>query len=174
MELTEILSITEWSHFEGDVFKRFGMSCTVQDINGARITEKLRWSNRLCRKIKGDKESLAAICSPSNLYFMAEARKTETPVVGECDAGFLKLAVPIIVNGEFLGAVGGCGLLPAGGEIEPFIITKTLGLSEREIFDVCRDIRVMNKTEGRIMAEYIDHSIREFTSAVALKRAACH
>ena len=173
MELTEILSVAEWMSFEGDVFARYGMGCVVQDAAGVRITETPRWSNKLCPKIKGDRESLAAICSPSNLYFITEARKHEKPVIGECDAGFLKLSVPIIVNGEFLGTVGGCGLIPAGGEIESFIITKTLGLSEREILDLCRFIKVMREPESQALASYIDQCVREFTSAVGLKKAAC-
>ena len=173
MELTEILPIAEWSRLEGDLFERFGMSCMVHDIRGASITGKPNWCNKICPKIKSGQESVAAICSPSNQYFMAEARKTGNPVFGECEVGFLKLAVPIIVNGEFLGTAGGCGLLPAGGEIEPFFIMKTLGMSEQEIFDLCSDIRVMLESESHALAAYINQCLHEFKSAAALKNVAC-
>jgi ligand-binding sensor protein len=57
-------------------------------------------------------DSLAAICAPGNQNFMAQARNSQKSVIGECDAGRIKIAVPIFADGSFLGAVGGCGLLP--------------------------------------------------------------
>ena len=172
MEIAEILPISKWLRFESDVFERFGMDCKVQDINGLSITGKFRWSNKLCPKIKNDDNSRAAICSPSNQYFMATAEKTGKPVIGECDAGFIKLAVPIFVDGEFLGIAGGCGLLAQDGEIETFMITKTLGLSEEEILDLSRGIKVMKKSECNKMVEYIEQFVRESASAATFKKVA--
>jgi ligand-binding sensor protein len=148
------------------------MNCTVHDIKGTPISGKPNWCNELCPKIKSDKDSISAICSPSNQYFMEEARKTGKPVIGECEVGFLKLAVPIFINGEFLGTAGGCGLIPAGGEIEPFIITKTLGMSEQEVQDLCQGIKVMKEPESHAMAEYINQCLSEFKSASDQKTSA--
>jgi len=74
---------------------------------------------------------------------MAQAKKTGRFVVGECDAGLVKIAVPIFVEGEFLGTAGGCGRLPAGGEVEAFIIEKTTGLTEEEVSELCRGLKAM-------------------------------
>ena len=52
----------------------------------------------------------AAICAPGNQNFMAQAEKTRKPVIAECDAGLVKIAVPIFNKDEFLGTAGGCGL----------------------------------------------------------------
>jgi ligand-binding sensor protein len=173
MNLTKVLPIDAWVRFESDLFKRFGMNCTVYDLNGTSITGKPNWSNRLCPKIKADREALAAICSPSNQYFMAEAKKTGKPVLGECDAGFVKLAVPIIINDEFLGTAGGCGLLPAGGGVEPFLIEKTLGFSEAEIMELCRNTGVMTTRKAGEMVAYIERLIGEFASAPAPTAVSC-
>ena len=83
-------------------------------------------------EIKANKDSLAAICAPGNQNFMAQAEKTRKAIIAECDAGLVKIAVPIFNQDEFLGTAGGCGLLPAGGEVETFLIEKTAGLTEAD------------------------------------------
>ena len=39
----------------------------------------------------------------------------------------MRVAVPIKHDGEVIGSVGGCGLMPADGEIDPF----TIGMMSR-------------------------------------------
>jgi ligand-binding sensor protein len=117
MELTDILTKKGWAQFEKELFDRFKINSTVYDTSGTGITGKLNWCNRLCPGIKANKESLAAICATGNQNFMAQAKQTRGPVIDECDAGLIKIAVPIFVDGTFIGTAGGCGLLPAGGEV---------------------------------------------------------
>jgi ligand-binding sensor protein len=71
-----------------------------------------------------NKDSLDAICATGNQHFMAQAKQTRKAVIDECDAGLTKIAVPIFVDGEFLGTAGGCGLLPAGEKFRLFCSKK--------------------------------------------------
>jgi ligand-binding sensor protein len=120
MELTDIQSKAEWEQFEQDFFDRFQINCTVYDTRGVGVTGKPHWCNRLCPQIKANKDSLAAICAAGNQYFMAQAKITKKAVIGECDAGLIKIAVPIFMGQDFMGTAGGCGLLPEGGAVETF------------------------------------------------------
>jgi len=120
MELTDILSKEEWAAFEKELYDRFHINCTVYNTSGIGVTGKPNWCNRLCPEIKANKDSLAAICAPGNQNFMAQAQKSRKPVIAECDAGLVKIAVPIFNRDEFMGTAGGCGLLPEGGEVETF------------------------------------------------------
>lgn len=95
---------------------------------------------------------------------MAQAKKTKMPIIGECDAGLIKIAVPIFVNGDFLGSAGGCGLLPEGGEVETFMIEKSMGLSESEIADFCEGLDSMTKEQGEEMADFIKNRIDQYVS----------
>jgi ligand-binding sensor protein len=113
MELTDILTKDEWARFEKELFERFQINCTVYDTSGTGVTGLPNWCNRLCPEIKANKDSLAAICAPGNQHFMAQAKQTRKPVIGECDAGLVKIAVPIFVDDAFLGTAG--GLRPAAG-----------------------------------------------------------
>lgn len=162
MELTEILSKEEWAVFEKELFDRFQINCTVYNSDGVGVTGKPNWCNRLCPEIKGNKDSLATICAPGNQNFMAQAKQTRQPVIDECDAGMMKIAVPIFSQNEFLGTAGGCGLLPAGGKVETFLIEKTAGLTETEIAGLCEDIGTMSEDQAEKMAAFIEDKIAEF------------
>ena len=159
MELTDILSVDEWARFEKDLYDRFHINCTVYNTAGVGITGKPNWCNQLCPAIKANKNSLAAICAPGNQYFMSQAKQTGKAVIDECDAGLLKIAVPIFVQDDFLGTAGGCGRLPEGGEIETFIIEKTTGLSAAEIADLCAEVSVMSDAQASEMSDVIDRWI---------------
>ena len=162
MELTDILAKEEWAAFEKALFERFKINCTVYNTDGIGVTGKPNWCNRLCPEIKGNPDSLAAICAPGNQNFMARAEKTCQPVIDECDAGMLKIAVPIFNDNEFLGTAGGCGLLPAGGEVETFLIEKTAGLTEKEIADLCDGMGTMTEDQAQEMASFIEEKIKTF------------
>ena len=162
MELTHILSKEQWEQFEKELFDRFHINCTVYDISGTGITGKPHWCNRLCPEIKANKDSLAAICATGNQHFMAQAKRTRKAVIDECDAGLIKIAVPIFVEEAFLGTAGGCGLLPAGGEVETFLLEKTMGLSEAEILRLCEGLGTMTQEEAEKMAAYIEKRTAQF------------
>jgi ligand-binding sensor protein len=164
MELTDILSKEAWAAFEKELFDRFRINCTVYNTDGIGVTGTPNWCNRLCPEIKRNKDSLAAICAPGNQNFMARAEKTRKPVIDECDAGMLKIAVPVFNQDEFLGTAGGCGLLPAGGEVETFLIEKTAGLNEAEIADLCEGLDTMTEDQAKEMASFIEEKIKAFLS----------
>ena len=162
MELTDILSKEEWAVFERELYDRFQINCTVYNTDGIGVTGKPNWCNRLCPEIKANKESLAAICAPGNQNFMAQAEKTRKPVIAECDAGLVKIAVPIFNKDEFLGTAGGCGLLPVGGEVETFLIEKTAGLAETDIAGLCEGLGTMSEDQAEEMAVFIEDRITAF------------
>jgi len=162
MELTDILSKKEWATFEKELFDRFQINCTVYNTSGIGVTGNPNWCNRLCPEIKANKDSLAAICAPGNQNFMAQAKQSQKAVIGECDAGMIKIAVPIFIGGEFLGTAGGCGLLPADGELETFMINKTAGLSEEEIAGLCEGMGSMTEDQAEEMAAFIEENIKGF------------
>ncbi len=162
MKLTHIIFKEKWEHFEKELFDRFHINCTVYDISGKGITGKPRWCNRLCPEIKANKDSLAAICATGNQHFMAQTKRTRKAVIDECDAGLTKIAVPIFVAGEFLGTAGGCGLLTVGGEVQTFLLEKTMGLSETQIMGLCEGLGTMTQAEAEKMAVYIEQRTAQF------------
>ena len=161
MKLTDILSVEAWAQFEKELSDRFHLNCSVYNVNGISVTGKPNFCNNLCPKIKANKEALAAICAPGNQNFMARAKQTRKAVIDECDAGLLKIAVPIFVGDEFLGTAGGCGVLLEGGEVEEFMVQKTTGLSEDEIAALCQGLGSMTEAQAREVASAIEERIKQ-------------
>ena len=162
MDLTDIASLDQWARLEKELHARFRMNCTVYNKSGMAITGKPAWCNHLCPKIKGNADALSAICAPGNQNFMAQAARTKKPVIGECDAGLLKVAVPVFMNGEFLGTAGGCGRLPEGGEVETFIIENTLGLNKAQIDALSSGLETMTEKQAAEMAGFIEERIGQY------------
>jgi hypothetical protein len=60
-----------------------------------------------------------------------------------------------------------CGLLPEGGEVESFMVEKSMGCSEAQVAELSRDIGTLSDDKAREMAAYIEKRIAEI-----LKRGA--
>lgn len=170
MEITDLASRKQWAAFAEQLHERFNMNCTVYDATGISVTGEPRWCNRFCPRAKGNADFLATICAPGNRHFMTQAARTKSPVIGECDAGLLKVAVPVFSNGEFLGTAGGCGRLPRGGNIETFVIERTLGLGADEIADLTGGLKTMTIQQAEEMATFIEQHVAQLLDNFAAKQ----
>lgn len=159
MELTDIAPLEKWRELEQKINERSGLNASVFDVAGVRITEFKRWANRLCPVIKADKKGQDFICAVAHQNIAAQAKRTRKPVIAECDAGLMKIAVPIFVNGEFLGVAGGCGYILGNGEVDTFMVNKTLGIAEEKVSELSDDIPVMTPEEAQLHAAFIQKEV---------------
>jgi ligand-binding sensor protein len=159
MQLTDIMPVEDWIEVENEIVERTGLCAAVMDVENKRITDNVRWANELCPKIKGDPQGLAQICSVAQGAMAKEARESGEPVVRECDAGMLKITVPVFSDGEFLGTAGGCGLLPPGGGLDAFYISKATGMSEEEIEKY--EVGVLSLEKAEETARWLDERIKK-------------
>ena len=105
----------------------------------------------------------------------SQAMKTKQPVVEECDAGLIKIAVPVFVSNAFMGVVGGCGLLDKNGYVESDLIQMTTGIDMKEIEGLAAGIHVIEKDTIDSTIEYIkkqvDQIVNDFElQAIAINR----
>lgn len=99
------------------------------------------------------------ICAVAHQNLAAQAAKTHQPVIETCDAGMMKLVVPIFVNGDFLGVAGGCGCLLQKEDLDTFMIYKTTGINEEKLANLAEDIPLMTLDEAESGAVYIENEI---------------
>lgn len=157
MKLTDIQPLEDWAALEKDIHERAGIDASVFDINGIRITDYKKWVNRLCPVIKANEKGQTFICASAHQNIAAMAQKTKKPVVEECDAGMVKIVVPVYVNGEFIGGVGGCGmLLGEDTEVETFLVNKTTGIDEEELEALAEGIPRISETDAEALGGYIE------------------
>ena len=105
MHITDLLPAGKWAELEKELSEKFGVNCAVNDAAGTRVSGQAFWGNALCPKIQGHKPAASMICSQLSQFIMRELAEKREPVAEQCDAGMTKYAVPVVVNGEFLGAV---------------------------------------------------------------------
>ena len=161
MKLTDIAPLKIWIELEQKINERSGLNTSVFDVDGVRITNFKKWANKLCPVIKADEKGQNYICGVAHQNIAAQAKRSRIPVVAECDAGLMKLVVPIFVNGEFLGVSGGCGYIVGNGEVDLFMISKTTGVAEEKLMDLSDDIPVMTPEETISHIEFIQDEIEK-------------
>ena len=156
MKLTDILPLETWKSLEDDLTARSGMQSCVFDADGIRITGTKRWANRLCPAIKADERGQSYICAVAHMNLAAEAANTRKPVNGECDAGMAKYVVPIFHGDVFLGVAGGCGVLCDDGEVDAFMLDKTLGMPAATVDSLSDGIARLTSQQMAELAAFVE------------------
>lgn len=159
MKLTDLVPLEKWIALEKDIHKQSGLDVNVFDTKGYRISEFKNWANRLCPEIKATDKGQSFICAPAHMNIAALAMRSKQPVIEECDAGMLKLVVPIILNDEYVGAVGACGFLLDDGEVDSFLINKMTDINEDKVEKLAEGIDSITTEKAEILAQYIENQI---------------
>lgn len=165
MELTDLLPLEKWVELEKEIHSRSGLESNVFNTDGIRITDNKVWVNRLCPAIKATDKGQAFICAVAHMNLANQAREAKQPVIEACDAGLMKIVVPIFVDGNFIGAVGACGLLPADGEVDSFLVNKMTGIDEETVEELCDDLAVIETNSAEEVAQFIWEKIETIASA---------
>lgn len=165
MKLTDLLPLERWAELENEIHRHSGLQSNVFNTDGVRITDNKAWVNRLCPAIKATDKGQSFICAVAHMNLANQAKDLNRPVIEECDAGLMKIVVPIVIDGEFIGAIGACGLLPVGGEVDSFLVNKMTDMDEKEIEALCDDLAVIEKNSAEEVAQFIWEKIEGIVSA---------
>lgn len=161
MQLTDLAPLERWNQLEKDIHQKSGLDVNVFDARGYRISEFKNWANQLCPAIKATDKGQSFICAPAHMNIATLAMRSQQPVIDECDAGMLKLVVPIFANEEFVGAVGACGFLLDDGEVDEFLVNKMTEISQSKIESLNTDIPNITTAKAKALGQYILNQINE-------------
>ena len=164
MELTDLLPLEKWKELEKEITRKSGLDANIFNIDGIRITDYKNWANRLCPAIKATDKGQSYICAVAHMNLSAQAKQTQESLVEECDAGLVKIIVPIFMKDEFLGAVGACGFLLDDGEVDSFLVNMTTGIDEKDIERLSADIETISSEKARIILSFVEEEIRKIIS----------
>lgn len=165
MKLTDIAPLDRWLELEQKINERSGLNASVFNVDGVRITDFKRWANKLCPVIKADEKGQNYICAVAHQNIAAEAERSRQPVIAECDAGLMKMVVPIFANDAFLGVAGGCGYVLGDGEVDTFMVNKTIGLAEEKLKNLSDDVPVMTPEQAQSHTEFIQNEVGQILNA---------
>lgn len=163
MELTDLLPIEKWKELEREITRRSGLDANIFNTDGIRITDYKNWANKLCPAIKATDKGQSYICAVAHMNLSTQAKQTKEGLVEECDAGLVKIVTPIFMKDEFLGAVGACGFLLDGGEVDSFLVNMTTGIDEEEVERLSAAIETISIEKARIILSFIEEEISKIT-----------
>jgi len=152
MKITDICPLETWEALENELFEKFNFQGSVFTPEGVRISAVKNFSNPLCPAIKANEKGQTFICSAAHMNMTALVKNSREPLVEECDAGLIKVVVPIFHKDEFLGVAGGCGLLAPDGEVDTFAVSKLAEMEETKISDLSESV-------PQISAQTIDDAV---------------
>ncbi len=161
MKLTDIQSLDKWVLLEKEITEKSGLDANIFDTKGIRISDYKEWANRLCPAIKATDKGQSFICAVAHMNIAVIAENTNKPAIEECDAGLMKLVVPIFYKGEFIGAAGACGMALDDGEADSFLINKITDISEEKIENLSGDISKITTLEAESLSEFIQNRLNE-------------
>jgi ligand-binding sensor protein len=159
MELLDLCPLEIWVSLENDIYERSGLNASVYNTAGIRINANPRWPNRLCPEIKATPKGQSFICATAHMNIANMAKESKAPVIEECDAGMIKLVVPIFVNGTFIGSAGGCGLLLDEGAVDSFLVNKITDIEEDRVEALSQDIPSLAMEKAQELAQFINMRI---------------
>ncbi|MGD9368295.1 MAG: PocR ligand-binding domain-containing protein [Desulfobacteraceae bacterium] len=164
MELLDLCPIETWKSLENEICARSGLTASVFNIEGIRIRPIEKWPNRLCPEIKANPKGQSFICATAHMNIAILAKTSKEPVIEECDAGLIKLVVPILVNDEFVGTVAGCGLLLDDGEVDTFLVNKITEIDEAHLESLAEDIPALSMAQAQALGQFIKEQVEQIVS----------
>lgn len=159
MELLDLCPLETWKSLEHDIHKRSGLNASVFNLEGIRVIPTEQWPNRLCPEIKANPKGQSFICATAHMNIALLSKSSQAPVIEECDAGLIKLVVPIFVGEEFIGSVSGCGMLLDEGEVDTFLVHKTTDMDEAVLEDLSKDLPVISMEKAQELSRFITEAV---------------
>jgi len=169
MELLDLCSVETWEALEKEIRDRSGLNAAVFNLQGIRIIPTSHWPNRLCPEIKANPKGQSFICATAHMNIANQARESREPVIEECDAGMLKLVVPVYVGDEFVGAVSGCGLLLDDGAVDTLLVNKITDMPEERLDELATGMVAITMDQARALCRFIQERVEGIVTACQAK-----
>jgi ligand-binding sensor protein len=162
MELSDIMPIEKWKQLAEDIYTRFGFNGAVYDQNNNVLAKSEEWANKICPAIKAGEARI--ICASAQQRLSKVAQEKREPATEECEIGLVKFVVPIFLNEEFVGTVGGCGCVLENSEADEFYVGKLLKKEEGEIKDLLTTVRRISQDKAAEALRYVQEKVKEILS----------
>jgi ligand-binding sensor protein len=92
----------------------------------------------LCAAVRGNEDALTFICSQTNTAMMAVVTKSKKPEIDLCEASLIRAVVPVINDDQVIGFVSACGTASEDEEVNSFLVSKELGISEEQVLELAQ------------------------------------
>lgn len=148
----DLKSKEEWEKILDRLAQDSNMTACLMDDKGAMLfcrTERYK----LCAAIRGDSEATTFICSRTNAAMLAVVEKTLRPLVDFCEAGLLRMVIPVLYQGAMVGQLTACGLSSEEDELDSFLVARQLGVPEEKVLELAKSTPAGSQEDLQELAE---------------------
>jgi ligand-binding sensor protein len=131
----DLKSKEEWEEILSGFSSETKMTSCLNDEAGNHI---FCVSDRypLCSTIRTNQDALTFICAQTNTAMTAVVSKTRKPEVDFCEAGLIRVVVPVVRDGAMVGQITACGLSSDDEELNAFLVSKEVGIPEDKVLEL--------------------------------------
>lgn len=137
----DIMSKDEWDEILQEFARKTKMVACLGDPKG-NVIQCRSERTPLCHAIRSKQDTLTFVCGQASTTMSAVIAKTLKPELDFCQAGLMRVAVPIVRDHSMIGQVFACGLASEEEEIEISLLAKQLEISENEVQEMVKSIPV--------------------------------
>ncbi len=146
MDLMQLRSQNDWLALLDRIYNDTGMVASLATAEG-KILLSSGERNPLCAAIREDEKRLTFVCSQTASAMTAELKVAKEPVLDFCDAGMMRLVVPVLNAGELAGQLSVCGHASPDEELDAFGVAQQLGVEEPQAQSLIDTVREMTEDE---------------------------
>jgi ligand-binding sensor protein len=138
----------QWDEILSRFARQIGMTACLTDETGS-VPRCQGDRFPLCAAVRESQAATTFICSQTNTAMLAVVTKTLEPEIDLCEAGLIRLVVPLVRDGRLVGQVFACGLAPRDEELDPFLVARQLGISEERVLELAQSTPLASEEELR-------------------------
>lgn len=165
MKITDLAPVEKWRELEDEIHEKFHINAAITDAEGGLVTGFNHWGSELCKAIKDDPKGAGAICAVAAQTFNARAHEEKEPFCEVCDALMTKICVPVVVDGEVLGIVGGCGVLTDDEEVEEYMVEMSTDMDADTVSGLAAKVRELSDSEVQDVIAFISGRVDDMVKS---------
>lgn len=169
LQLTDLFDMEILQRLQDTISFNLGFGTEITDKNGEPLTSHFSGCAFCSRYTKGSEEGIKR-CRLSGKQGAELVKKSGKLEMYRCHAGMNEVAVPIIVEGQFLGSIlGGQVLTEPMPEEKVRAYAEELGIPPEEYIEAAKNIPVIPEEELNKLAEFM-YNICDVFSQIAYKQ----
>lgn len=169
--LNEIVDLDVLNTIQDKFAESTGLAAVTVDYAGTPITSYSNFSP-FCNTVRKDKRCLK-LCNKCDSYGGLEAARSHTPYIYKCHLGLVDFAIPIVLNGHYLGSIMSGQVKICDNQIHKLdeIMRQTEGILENdEIKDLYDKIPVFTyekiESAAQLMFVVTNHIVEKGTKSI--------
>lgn len=152
LEISDVIDISLLQNFQDNFAIGLNCASVTVDRNGNPITKPSSYT-RFCNNYINQSSIGRQRCAESHHRMGLEATRTKRPYIGQCHAGLIDFAAPIVIDNQYIGTVLGGQILTQAPKQELYRkVANDITINENALMDAVNQVTITKMaTNTRIL-----------------------